>query len=78
MANTLTIEIPNSVYELLHKKAREIGQTPEQIALKWVENAAKQLSSEDPLLQLAGTFESENTNISDKHDEYIGQKIRNY
>ncbi len=28
--------------------------------------------TEDPLLQLAGIFESKITNLSDRHDEFIG------
>lgn len=75
MAKTLTLEIPDDVYEPLLKRARQIGQTPEQIISQWIECAVKQLTS-DPLLQLAGVFESDVTDISERHDEYIGQNLR--
>ena len=76
MGIMLKLELPNAVYEHLLKKAKVFGQTPEQIAQKWMVDAAKQLS-EDPLLRLAGTFESNVTDISECHDKYIGQELEN-
>jgi hypothetical protein len=75
MAKTLTLEIPDDVYEPILKRAAQIGQTPEQIISQWIENAVKQATT-DPLLQLAGAFESEVSDISERHDEYIGQSLR--
>jgi hypothetical protein len=76
MSKVLTLQIRDDVYEPLLKKANQIGQTPEQIAIEWIENQIKTLT-DDPLLQLAGIFESKITNVSDRHDEYIGQSLRN-
>jgi len=71
MPIALTIEIPDHIYEPLKQKATQTGQTPEQIASAWIETAAKRLT-DDPLLKLAGVFESELSDISERHDEYIG------
>jgi len=76
MSKVLTLQIRDDVYEPLLKKANQIGQTPEQIAIEWIENQIKTLT-DDPLLQLAGICESKITNVSDRHDEYIGQSLRN-
>ena len=53
---------------------------PRQAALKHSEtipipkiSADEELS--DPLLALAGTLTSDGTNISERHDEYIGQAL---
>ena len=49
---------------------------PRQAALKHREtkiSADEELS--DPLLALAGTLTSDGTNISERHDEYIGQAL---
>lgn len=76
MSRVLTIQIQDDVYEPLSKKAKQIGQTPEQIATEWTENQVKILI-EDALLKLAGIFESKINDVSDRHDEYIGQRLRN-
>lgn len=44
------------------------------IKLKLMEDFVKQ-QADDPLLQLAGILESELTDISARHDEYIGQSL---
>ena len=71
---TLTLEIPNRVYKRLLEKAKMAGQTPEQIALNWVQAAAEDVEN-DPLLQLAGVLHTDVTDISERHDEYIGQEL---
>lgn len=43
--------------------------------LEWLTRSTKGLA-DDPLLQLAGTFESILTDVSDRHDDYIGQGLR--
>jgi hypothetical protein len=75
--NALTIEVPDSLYEALVRRAALDKQPPDQFALKLIENAIKadRLDDEDPLLSLAGIFESPHRDISEKHDDYIGQQI---
>lgn len=75
MSKTLTLEISDPIYQMLLKTAKQIGQTPEQVVLNWLENRVKQ-STKDPLLQLAGIFDSDLTDISEHHDEYIGNALR--
>lgn len=74
MAKTLTLEISDSIYQMLLKTAKQIGQTPEQVVLNWLESSVKQ-STNDPLLKLAGIFDSDLTDISERHDEYIGKVL---
>ena len=74
-AKTVTLELPENTYELLLKKSIQVGRTPEQIILEWVESQIQE-TLQDPLLQLAGTFESDITDVSERHDEYIGQALR--
>jgi len=57
MERTLVLEVPKEVYQPLIKKAQQVGQTPEKVVLQWLTNALR-LVSDDPLLQLAGAFES--------------------
>lgn len=41
-----------------------------------VEKKTKYLS-DDPLLSLAGVFESDVTDVTKEHNKYIGEEIRN-
>lgn len=74
MSKMITVQVSDYVYELLLNKATEMGQTPEQIALMWLEDKTKQIDNE-PLLQLAGIFSSDVPNISAQHDKYIGEHL---
>lgn len=75
MAKALTLTLPDSVYHPLLTMADRAGQAPEQMISEWIENTVRQLTDEDPLLQLAGLFESDLTDISENHDNYIGQNL---
>jgi hypothetical protein len=75
--NALTIKFPDSLYETLLRRAAMEKQPPDQFALKLIENAIKpdRPDDEDPLLRLAGIFESPHRDIAEKHDDYIGRQI---
>ncbi|ETX03924.1 hypothetical protein [Candidatus Entotheonella palauensis] len=75
MGQVLTLDIPNEVYEPLLKKAKQAGCTPEDIVLEWLIRSMQNLT-DDPLLQLAGTFESPLIDVSGKHDDYIGKALQ--
>jgi hypothetical protein len=77
MTKALTLTLPDSLYDPLLRMADRAGQSPEQIVSEWTEKILRQLTNEDPLLQLAGIFESDLTDISRNHDSYIGQNLSN-
>lgn len=76
MPTTLTLEIPDQIYRPLLKKADQRGETLDQIILEWLGNIVKD-DLDDPLLQLAGAYASDITDVGTKHDFYIGQELRN-
>ncbi len=67
--NALTIEVPDSLYEALIRRAAMDKEPPDQFALKPIENAIKAdpPADEDPLLSLAGIFESDHRDIAENH-----------
>ena len=73
----LTIKCPDSLYKALLRRATMDKQPPDQFVLKLIEKEIKpeQPDDEDPLLRLAGIFESPQRDIAEKHDGYIGQQI---
>ena len=72
MSQTLTIRVPNDVYESLARAAEEAGQLPEALAAKWLA-ATAQRATDDPLDRFIGAFRSERPDWADEHDQYIGE-----
>lgn len=74
MGQTLILDIPDAVYMPLLQQAQQAGKTPEEAVLEWLRSIVQRLI-DDPLLQLAGSFASAVTDVSDRHDAYIGQSL---
>ncbi len=74
MSYTLTLEVPEDIYEFLIKTARLIGQTPEEAALQWLASAIKGFA-DDPVVQFIGGLDSGGLDWADQHDYYIGQSL---
>ena len=89
MSQLLSLKLPDDIYELLLKTAEVAGQKPDkwivtQLSLHLpltsskVAQASQQPSDmerDDDLLALAGTLESDITDIGEQHDLYIGQAL---
>lgn len=58
MIHAISIEIPETVYSLLVKKAEEIGRQPEAPAAEWLAAAAERTSQADPIEPFIGTFDT--------------------
>ena len=74
MARTLTLELPDKVFDSLCTSAAEVGTTPEALAAEHLIHIHPDRDV-DPLLALAGTLECELTDVAERHDHYIGQSI---
>jgi hypothetical protein len=75
MAQTLTLDLPTTVFDTLVDTAKRTGRPLEAVATDWVEKAAIQ-AVDDPLLQLAGAFESDVKDVAARHDEFLGQQLK--
>jgi hypothetical protein len=71
MSHTLHIDIPDRIFEILSRTARQIGKPPEAIASQWLVAAVQQLA-DDPLEQFIGAFDSRGSDWVDQHDRYLG------
>ena len=61
MGHAITVDMPQEVYEALAKTARQTGQTPEELAARWLAAVVRQ-SASDPLERFIGGIP---TNIPD-------------
>jgi len=74
MDHTLKLEVPEELYERLLQEARRAGRTPEEVAADWL-RASGGTRADDRLLQLAGSFEFDVQDVSERHDHYLGQAL---
>ena len=74
MSHKLTLELPDEAYEYLCREAKEMKAAPEEIASEWMAGIIQRMAN-DPLLQLAGTLECDVTDVSERHDHYIGEAL---
>ncbi len=74
MSHTLTIEVPDNIYEPLKKTASQNGQSPEVFITQWISTAMQQLTG-DPLEQFIGALRSQVSDWADLHDQYLGKTV---
>jgi hypothetical protein len=72
MERTLTLEVPEEVFESLRRKAKEAGQPPESLAIELLAAATRNFG-EDPLEEFIGTFDGGGSEWADRHDEHLGR-----
>ncbi len=73
--HTLTLELPDEIYVPLLDRARRSSSTLEAL-LTQLAASAVQTALEDPLLKLLGSVASDVTDISSRHDEYLGHSLQ--
>jgi|GEM_PF-471367 len=74
MAHTITLEVPQDVYNSLLAAAKEAGESPEEVALHYIVEAIQPLTH-DPLDDIIGAISSDIPDWGERHDYYIGQTI---
>jgi hypothetical protein len=74
MEHTLTLEVPETIYEPLVKAAEQTGRTPEELALEWLVTAMR-AAIEDPVENFIGAFRGSISDWADQHDKYLGQTL---
>ena len=72
--HTLTLQLPDEIFEPLMRQAQQTGNTPEEVVMGWVVKAVLS-SSEDPLLKLLGTFDAD---VSELVEKYRMDKLERY
>ena len=75
MGHTLTLELPEEVYQSLLQTAAQAGEPPEAVAVQLL-TTATQRRAEDPLEPFIGAFNSEGSDWADRHDAYLGKAVR--
>jgi hypothetical protein len=58
MNNTVPLQVPEGLYQLLTRSAQKTGKTPEELALQWLV-AGVQNMTDDPIEEFIGAFRSD-------------------
>ena len=74
MGHTLTLDVPEEVYQSLIQQAEQTGQPPEAVAVQLLASAT-QYRVDDPFERFIGAFRSHGADWTDEHDVYLGQAI---
>ena len=74
MGHTLTLDVPEDVYESLAKTAKQRGSTPEELTVEWLMTAIH-YALNDPVESFIGAFSSSVPDWADQHDAYLGQTV---
>ena len=74
MSHTLTLDVSEEVYTVLMQTAKQTGQLPETLAVKWLTAVTKHLK-DDPVEQFIGAFSSHVSDWADNHDTYLGKAL---
>lgn len=74
MSKTLSIELPDEVYQTLLQTAERSGQSPEAIVLQWIVNQHQSQAS-DPLDAFIGAFKTDIPDWTNRHDEYLSASL---
>jgi hypothetical protein len=75
MGHTLTLDVPEDVYQSLIQKAEQTGQPPEAVAVQLLATAT-QHRVDDPLEQFIGAFSSQIADWAEQHDAYVGKAVK--
>ena len=72
--HTLTLELPDEIYQPLLLQARRSASTPEALLTQWAAQAVQ--TQQDPLLKLLGSIETDVSDVSGKHDDFLGRALQ--
>jgi hypothetical protein len=79
MGYSLTLDVPENVYESLLKTAAQIGQQPEALAVQWLKAITQKTITQNhevyPLEKIIGAVSSYIPDWADGHDKYLGLSV---
>ncbi len=74
MTHSLTLDLPEEIYQLLLKTALTNGKKVEEVAVE-VLASVKRKKVADPFERFIGSVRSDITDLAENHDKYIGENL---
>lgn len=76
MSQTLTIQIPDALYQPLLEIAQRQGVSPEEFTVQWLATSIQHFVN-DPLEPFIGSVQSNRPDWTERHDQYLGENLVN-
>jgi hypothetical protein len=74
MTHSLTLDLPEEIYQPLLKTALTNGKKVEDVAVE-VLASLKRKNFTDPFERFIGSVKSDITDLAENHDKYIGENL---
>ena len=74
MTHSLTLDLPEEIYQPLLKTAMTNGKKVEEVAVE-VLASVKSNKVADPFERFIGSVKSDITDLAENHDKYIGENL---
>lgn len=74
MTHSLTLDLPEEIYQPLLKTALTNGKKVEEVAVE-VLASVKRKNVADPFERFIGSVKSDITDLAENHDKYIGENL---
>lgn len=77
MLRTLTIELPETTFELIEEQAQNQGLQPSELVVELLAAAVQRIQNiePDPLDSLVGALDVPLHDLADQHDSYLGEAL---
>lgn len=76
MTQTLTLHIPETLYQSLLEITRRRGISPEEFTVQWLASSIQNFL-DDPLEPFIGSVQSNIPDWTEHHDQYLGESLLN-
>lgn len=76
MSQTLTLQIPDTLYQPLLEIAQRQGVSPEELTIQWLTASIEHFVN-DPLESFIGSVQSHIPDWTERHDQYLGENLLN-
>ncbi len=74
MTHSLTLDLPEEIYQPLLNTAMQNGKRVEEIAVEVLASVRKTKVA-DPFEKFIGSIKSDITDLAENHDKYIGENL---
>lgn len=71
---TITLELPQSIYDSVQKAAARAGQSPQELITQLLGQNIQSFT-DDPLEEFIGAFRSDIPDWGENHDRYLGEEL---
>ncbi|MEL4895385.1 hypothetical protein [Crocosphaera sp. Alani8] len=74
MTHSVTLNIPDHLYDPLLEKANQTGKKPEELMIEYLQTMIKN-TEDDPVEEFIGAIDSDISDWTKNHELYLGKSL---